>query len=72
MRIQEVKKELSLTDGDIGRAFGYKNDHSYYQSARRSKIEAGVVAIYKLAKKAGEKNIKTVDLETTKDEEAQT
>jgi hypothetical protein len=52
MTIQEVKKDLNLTDSDIGKAFGYKNAHSYYQSARRKKIEAGVIEIYKLSMKA--------------------
>lgn len=46
MTIQEVKKILGLTDSNIGKAFGYKNAHSYYQSARREKIEEGIVSIY--------------------------
>lgn len=58
MDIQTVKKALNLTDGDIGKAFGYKNAHSYYQSARRDKIEAGVISIYELTKKSvGQKNM---------------
>lgn len=48
--LKEIKRELGLTDADIGKIFGYKNAHSYYQSARRKHIEAGVVELYKKIK----------------------
>ena len=44
--LKKIKRELGLTDADIGEMFGYKNAHSYYQSARRKHIEAGIIKLY--------------------------
>ncbi len=44
--LKEIKRELGLTDADIGEMFVYKNAHSYYQAARRKHIEAGLVKLY--------------------------
>lgn len=44
--IKEVKKALGLNNADIAKMFGYKNEHSYYQAARRPAIEAGIVELY--------------------------
>jgi len=56
--IQEVKKELGISDADIAEFFDYKNDISYRNSTRKPCIDKGIISIYKLAKKSvGEKNM---------------
>ncbi len=46
MTIQEVKKELCLTDKDIAEFFKYANAISYRNSARKNKIDQGIVKIF--------------------------
>lgn len=46
MTIQEVKKELGITDTDIAQFFQYSNADSYRNSARKKKIDSGIVKIY--------------------------
>ena len=72
MDINDVKKELGLSQNDIAEFFGYKDGGSYARSTRKHHVDNGVIKIYLRTKKALEKNIKTVDLEQTKDEDAQT
>lgn len=70
--IWEVKKDLNITDAEIAKMFGYANTNSYATSSAKKRYESGLVSFYLLSKKAWEKNIKTVDLEQTTDEEAPT
>lgn len=53
MNIKEIKRELGITDADIGEMFGYKNYPSYYNSARRKHVENGVVKLHELIKNRG-------------------
>ncbi len=48
MTIKEIKRELGLTDAEIGEMFGYKNYPSYYNSARRKHVENGIIKLYEL------------------------
>ena len=58
MTIQEIKKELNLTDADIAEIFGYKNAASYYHATRKHKIERGIVQLYELILERAGKEIK--------------
>ena len=51
MELIEIKRELRLTDADIGKMFGYKNYASYYNASRKKHIENGVVKLYELINK---------------------
>lgn len=46
MTIQEVKKELSLTDADIAEFFKYANSNSYATSARKEKLDHGIIKMF--------------------------
>lgn len=46
MTYKEIKRELNLTDADIANFFGYKNQMSFSNSARKHHIENGIVKIY--------------------------
>ena len=46
MTIQEVKKELSLTDADIAELFQYSNAVSYANSARKQKLDSGIIKLF--------------------------
>jgi hypothetical protein len=46
MTIQEVKKELSLTDADIAEFFQYANGNSYATSARKEKLDHGIIKMF--------------------------
>lgn len=46
MTIQEVKKELSLSDKDIAEFFKYANAMSYANSARKEKLDHGIIQMY--------------------------
>lgn len=48
MNLKDIKRELKLTDADIGKMFGYKNYASYYNSARRKHVENGIMQFYRL------------------------
>lgn len=51
MTIKEIKRELKITDSDIAEMFGYKNQMSYSNSARKHHIENGIVKLYEHIKK---------------------
>jgi len=51
LSIKKVKKALKLTDGDIASMFGYKDANGFRNSTRRSKIENGIVELYKIMQK---------------------
>ena len=71
MDINDIKKELDLSQNDIAEFFGYKDGGSYARSTRKKHVDNGIISIYKLTKKAWEeKNIKTVDETQTLGEEA--
>lgn len=46
MTIQEVKKELGLTDADIAEFFKYANSNSYATSARKEKLDHGIIKMF--------------------------
>jgi len=46
MTIQEVKKELGLSDADIAEFFKYANANSYANSARKEKLDSGIIQMY--------------------------
>ena len=46
MTIQQVKKELGLSDKDIAEFFKYANANSYSTSARKEKLDSGIVQMY--------------------------
>ena len=46
MTIQEVKKELGLTDKDIAEFFQYANAISYRNSARKEKLDSGIIKVF--------------------------
>ena len=46
MTIQEVKKELGLTDADIAEFFQYSNAVSYANSARKEKLDSGIIKVF--------------------------
>ncbi|MFA5296601.1 MAG: hypothetical protein WC389_00155 [Lutibacter sp.] len=50
--IKSIKDELSLTDDDLAKMFGYKNRLSYTNSSAKSRIEKGLVSFYSLIKKS--------------------
>lgn len=47
MTIQKLKEELSLTDADIAKMFGYANANSYANAKRKTKLDAGIIELYK-------------------------
>ena len=57
MDINEVKKELGLSQNDIAEFFGYKDGGSYARSTRKKHVDNGIISIYKLTKKALEEKI---------------
>lgn len=58
MTIQEVKRELGLSDKDIAELFRYTNANSYATSARKEKLDKGIVDLYLKCKKHFEKDNK--------------
>lgn len=42
MTIKELKRKFKFTDSDIAKWFGYKNQNSYSNSARKHHIESGI------------------------------
>jgi len=46
MTIQEVKKELGLSDADIAEFFKYANANSYANSARKEKLDHGIIKLF--------------------------
>ena len=46
MTIQEVKKELGLRDKDIAEFFHYANSNSYATSARKEKLDHGIIKMF--------------------------
>lgn len=46
MTIKKVKKELGLTDADIAEFFQYANAISYRNSARKEKLDAGIIKMF--------------------------
>lgn len=45
--IDLVKEQLDLSEGELGKMFGYKNARSFHEAARRPKVEQGVVELFK-------------------------
>ncbi len=45
IKYEFLKRELKLTDTDVGKMFGYKNAPSFYYATRKSQIIMGVLAI---------------------------
>lgn len=52
MDINDVKKELGLSQNDIAEFFGYKDGGSYARSHRKKHIDNGIIMIYELTRKA--------------------
>ena len=46
MTIQKVKKELGLSDADIAEFFKYANANSYANSARKEKLDHGIIKMF--------------------------
>ena len=46
MTIQEVKKELGLSDKDIAEFFQYASGNSYATSARKEKLDHGIIKMF--------------------------
>lgn len=46
MTIQQLKKELKITNLDIAKMFGYKNLMSYANSSAKKRIEKGLIEFY--------------------------
>ena len=46
MTIQQVKKELGLIDKDIAEFFQYANSNSYATSARKEKLDHGIIKMF--------------------------
>lgn len=47
-RYKEIKKQLSITDADVARMFGYKGGHNFRTSTRKDKVVSGIVELYDL------------------------
>lgn len=50
MTIEELKKELGLTNADIAEFFGFKNSLAYRNSSAKSRYEAGLCSFYAFVK----------------------
>lgn len=48
--IKQVKKLLGIKDADIAKMFDFKNVLSYRNSSAKSRIEKGIIVLYKLIK----------------------
>ncbi len=49
--IKEIKKELGITNTDIARMFGYKNEASYRNAKEgKNRLERGIEELYSLIK----------------------
>ena len=59
MDINDVKKELGLSQNDIATFFGYKDGGSYARSTRKSHVDNGIIQIYNLTKQKIE--LRTID-----------
>lgn len=57
MTIQEVKKELGLSDADIAEFFQYANANSYANSARKEKLDHGIIRMFLKCKKHFNSNV---------------
>ena len=51
MSIQEIKRELKLTNKDLAYFFGYKTAASYANSHNKERIEIGICFLYDQFKK---------------------
>lgn len=61
MTIKELKIKHGITDTDISKAFGYKNQSSYSNSSAKARIEQGLInmdRIYDETRKSQNKNQK--------------
>lgn len=58
MNINDVKKELGLSQDDIAKFFGYKDGGSYARSSRKKHVDNGIINIFRLTKKAVEEKRK--------------
>ncbi len=50
MTIKTILKELDIDFSYLAKSFGYKDVKSFYASARRTKVENGVISFYSLFK----------------------
>ena len=72
MTVEKLKKELGLSQKDLGDFFNM-NYGSFANSSAKERYENALCSFYEVAKKAWEeKNIKTVDEAQTLDENAPT
>jgi len=55
--INNVKKELGLSQNDIAKFFGYKDGGSYARSTRKRHVDNGIIEIYQRTKKAWEEKM---------------
>jgi hypothetical protein len=55
--IQDIKKELNITDDAIAKMFDYKNKLAFANSSAKFRIENGLISFYSLIKKSEGKNI---------------
>lgn len=58
MDINDIKKELGLSQNDIAEFFGYKDGGSYARSHRKQHVDNGIIEIYLRTKKSVEEKIK--------------
>lgn len=60
MRIEQLKKELSINNKDIAEFFGFKNTLSYLNSSAKKRYENALCEFYAFVKsKVGRQNIET-------------
>lgn len=64
MTIQEVKKELGLSDADISEFFKYANANSYANSTRKEKLDHGIIQMYLRCKQHFNSNDRTTPLKS--------
>ena len=50
MTIQQIKKELGITDNDLAEFFEYKNAMAYRNSTAKPRIEQGICRLYERIK----------------------
>lgn len=50
MTIEELKKELGLTNANIAEFFGFKNSLAYRNSSAKSRYEKGLCKFYERIK----------------------
>lgn len=71
MDIKQLKKELGLSQNDLAEFFDMTYG-AFANSTAKERYEVALCRFYSVIKKRRQENIKTVNLEQTNDEKAQT